>query len=188
MVTSKGTGLIVDVETTGLSPFSDEIIEIGMILFSFSPRDGRILRIIETYQSFRQPSCRLSPYAQKVHGINHHDINGHCPDHSKVDLLIAQSEFIIAHNAQFDHAFFSRLYPSSYQYRWFCSMSGIQWRKKGTRSRRLSELCDHFGITVNSPHRALVDASMTLKLLSVIGSEGTTHLYELLNSRPYWDP
>jgi len=188
MVTFKGTGLVVDVETTGLSPFRDEIIEIGMVLFSFSPQNGRILHVIETYQSFRQPSCQISPYARAVHGIKDQDLNGQYPDHSKVESLIARSDFIIAHNVQFDHAFFSRLYPSSYRCKWFCSMSGIQWRKKGAGSRRLGELCAYYGITGNSSHRALFDANMTLELLSVNDSEGFTHLHELLSSEPYWDP
>lgn len=48
------TGILLDVETTGLDPQKDEII-IGMVKFDYLP-DGRIASLRDVYASFKEPS------------------------------------------------------------------------------------------------------------------------------------
>lgn len=178
-------GLVIDTETTGLNPARDEIIEIGMVLFSFSERDGSVLDIIDTYESLRQPNCLITHQARAVHGITDEELYGKKLDLSKIDSLCTNSDLIISHNARFDYNFFAQIYPQASRSKWYCSMSGIPWYLKGAHSRCLSELCILYGISVRSAHRALSDAQMTLDLLSIKGSEGVYHLFELLNGKPY---
>src|ERR1700692_4147215 len=47
-------GLFLDVETTGLDPSRDEIIELAMVPFTYS-LDGRIFEIRELFQKLREP-------------------------------------------------------------------------------------------------------------------------------------
>jgi len=47
-------GVILDIETTGLAAARDEIIELGMLKFAFSS-DGRVLRVVDEFQEFREP-------------------------------------------------------------------------------------------------------------------------------------
>ena len=47
-------GLFVDVETTGLDPAKDEIIELAMVPFTYG-LDGRILEIHEAFQAITHP-------------------------------------------------------------------------------------------------------------------------------------
>lgn len=178
-------GLVIDTETTGLNPARDEIIEIGMVLFSFSEDDGSVLKIIDTYESLRQPNCRITQQAQAIHGITDQELYGKRLDLLRVESLCVQSDLIIAHNARFDYSFFARVYPPASKTKWYCSMSGIPWRLKGAHSRSLNELCIFYGIPVRSAHRALSDALMTLDILSIKGSESVSHLFELLNGKPY---
>lgn len=184
MAQNRRIAAIIDLETTGLSPVRDEIIEIGIVLFQFSPT-MEVIEPIHNYQAVRQPSCRISPYAQAVHGITDQELHGKEFKRKEIELILSQGDLMISHNARFDYGFIVRMFPCLSDCRWYCSMSGIPWRQKGISSRSLSRLCKHYGITVRSSHRALADALLTLNLLSVVGDQGVTHLHELLNNRPY---
>ncbi|MGY4431236.1 DNA polymerase III epsilon subunit-like protein [Bradyrhizobium sp. F1.13.1] len=49
------TGILLDTETTGLDQPNDEIIELGMVKFDYTP-DGRIVGIRDTFSAFNEPS------------------------------------------------------------------------------------------------------------------------------------
>lgn len=51
---AKKVSIILDVKTTGLDPARDEIIELGMLEFSYGG-DGRIYRLLETFGAVREP-------------------------------------------------------------------------------------------------------------------------------------
>lgn len=176
-------GGVVDVETTGLSPYRDEIIEICIVLFKYDLSSGRISGVLEEYVGLREPSCIIHPSASRVNGITMRDVQGQDLDYKRVTQMIEQASFLIAHNAPFDRGFITRLFPQAANKRWYCSMSGIDWRGKGFPNRRLQDLLYHHGINVYRAHRASDDVQATLELLSFCQQDGTTYIQELLLER-----
>ena len=175
-----GIGVVVDVETTGLRPERDEILELCLLLFAYARGSGRVLRLLDDYTGLRQPSCPIPPGVAALHGITMAQVRGRALDHGRVRGLLARSEFIVAHHAAFDRSFVVRMYPEAAERPWLCSAYGIDWRRKGFASRRLHELVTAHGIPYESRHRAAADARALMTLLAHPLPGGTTYLYELL--------
>lgn len=180
MSNRRRTGLVVDVETTGLNPLRDEIIELALIRFSFD-QSGKIDpdSIVE-YTGLREPSCNIPQRATRVHGLTMDDVRGFRFDEERVRELVTDIDFCIAHHAAFDRPFLERLLPVFRNRVWLCTMTGIAWHRWGAPSRKLENLALQFGIEHDRPHRALHDARMTLALLSLIGPDNRSLLTNLV--------
>lgn len=93
--------IVIDLETTGLSPTTAEIIQIAAVQFiNFSPA--------KCFSTFVKPRKGLSPSAQRVNGIAEEDVEN-APYIEQVipafDELIGGDAPIIGHNLSFDTNF-----------------------------------------------------------------------------------
>lgn len=168
----------IDVETTGLSPSSDQIIELALVLFSYD-RQG-ITGIVDSYCGMREPDCEISSGAYGVHGLTMENLVGRRLDIGLVRSMIEKADFLVAHNASFDKGFVAPMFPVARKKRWYCSMSGIRWRG----SRSLQRLLDAHDIEPDQRHRALADVEGLLCLLSEENSRGETYFAEMYGRRP----
>lgn len=173
-----GIGGCIDVETTGLSAFSDEIVELALVLFRYD-QDG-IKEIIECYSGLREPHCEISSGAQKVHGLSMEDLAGQSLDLPRIKEMIARADFLLAHNASFDKGFVRRILPETRTMRWYCTMTGINW----SGSRGLQNQLAMHGIATDQAHRALDDVEGLLTLLTCKNWLGKTYFAELLSHKP----
>lgn len=177
-----GAAAVLDIETTGFSAATEEILELAVVLFHYDRRSGRVLERVSGYCGRRQPTCRISRGAYQVHGITRRSVQGLRLDYRQIRAMLRQADFVVSHNADFDRGFVQRLMPSARTKIWLCSMRGIDWRAKGLTSRCLDDLARAHKIKNVRPHRADGDTDTLLALLSHRRRFCRTRLYELLRN------
>ncbi len=157
--------LIVDVETTGLDPDQQKIIELAILPFHFSPQ-GQIFDVLPGYAAFEDPGEPIPLDVVELTGITDDDVRGQTLDDTAVNRLVASSSLVIAHNAGFDRRFLERRFPSFINKPWACSLSQIPWSEEGLASRKLDYILGQLGFFFDD-HRALADCQAVLHLLSL---------------------
>jgi DNA polymerase-3 subunit epsilon len=174
-------GLILDTETTGLEVFMNEVIELGMILFEYAPATGRIYRIVETFDEFRDPGRPIPPEVTKLTGITDEMVHGCLIDESAVESFVSRASVIIAHNAEFDRPFVEKHWKAFRTKPWGCSMRHIPWYDEGIATQKLEliALCQGF---FYDAHRALDDSLALLHTLTcTLPASGRPALKPLLD-------
>ena len=101
------TGILLDVETTGLDTARDEIIELAMVKFTYLP-DDRIARITDIFSSFNEPQNPIPAEITDLTGITDEMVFGCRIDHEAIAAFAADAGVVIAHNANFDRKFAER--------------------------------------------------------------------------------
>ena len=150
----------LDLETTGLDPKTDKIIEIGAI----KVRNGEIT---DTFQSLVNPGRLLSEKIVELTGICDADLKNASTIEEVVPrfLEFAGDDCFLGHSVLFDYSFMKKAvvnYDAKNKY----EKMGIDTLKLSRKhlaaleSRRLSYLCSYYGIEQKA-HRALGDATAT---------------------------
>ncbi len=156
--------VIVDLETTWLSPYKHSITEIAAVLF-----DGK--NIIDTFQTLVNPQRHIPTFITKLTGITNEMVE-YSPT---IENILPQfmsflgDNIFVAHNISFDLWF---LNYAHYNHFWsYLSNSMLCTRKLAKDlvpelpKRNLAILCEHFCITNSRAHRALSDVHATTELL-----------------------
>jgi DNA polymerase-3 subunit epsilon len=172
-------GVVLDVETTGTESRKDKIIELAMVVFSFSS-DGRIFEILETYRSFEDPQQSISQEITDLTGITDEDVKDQKIDDEKVASLMEDVVLVIAHNAGFDRPFMEARFALFENVPWACSQKQIPWSKEGVTGLKLEFIAQVYGFFYGA-HRAMDDVWAVLKILSSdLPKSGTLVLSSLL--------
>lgn len=157
-------GIILDTETTGLNARKDEIIEIGVIAFTFDHR-GNIGDVTGIYGSLRQPKVPIPDEITKLTGITDDMVAGQSIDLSALHALIDPADLIIAHNAGFDRPFCEAFSPMFAAKAWACSNFEVDWSSRGFEGTKLGYLVNQAGY-FHDGHRAVDDCFALLEVLS----------------------
>ena len=158
------TVAVVDVETTGLFPFSgDRICEVGIV----SAQGDAIL---ETYQTLVNPLHPISPGAARVNGLSDLDVCQAPLFTDIADQVLARIEgkILVCHNAPFDLGFVSSECNRLGQE--FSSVEVIDTLLLARQhfsfdSNSLQSIANALMIDCSGAHRALADALTTRAVL-----------------------
>lgn len=165
------TFVAFDLETTGLSPLDDRIVEVGAVRFDEA---GEELGVFERLVNPLRPS---NPRALAVHGISDEEL-ARAPSAEVVlsDFLDflgdPESTTLLAHNASFDAAFLgaslARIGRAIPGHEVVDTLSLARRRLPGLPSHRLDGLAKHLGLDPFGPHRALADSRRVMGLWRAI--------------------
>lgn len=156
-------GVILDTETTGLNYRNEEIIEIGLIAFTFNER-GEVGDVTGVYGGLQQPNKSIPAEITKLTGITDDMVSGQMIDMRAVRALVAPADLIIAHNAGFDRPF-CEVFSSAFSDKaWACSNAEIDWSTRGFEGTKLGYLIGQAGY-FHEGHRAVDDCFALLEVL-----------------------
>ncbi|WP_421577956.1 3'-5' exonuclease [Shinella sp. M31] len=171
-------GVIVDTETTGLNARKDEIMEIGIVAFSFDAA-GNLGDVTGVYGGLQQPSVAVPADITRLTGITDAMVVGQMIDIDEVRTLIEPADLIIAHNAGFDRPFCETFSSAFAPKAWACSVSEVDWSARGFEGTKLGYLIGQAGY-FHDGHRAVDDCFALLEVLAQGGpAQGNTPFAEL---------
>ena len=162
-------GVIVDLETTGVDPKVDQVVEVGIVEFAVSaaPAGGVRADIIGSYSALQDPGRPLPSEIAKLTGLSDELLVGRSVDWTLVRQMLSRASVIIAHNAAFDRGFLERRPElEGLAAHWACSVKHINWRKHGFRTRALNYLAADQGFVNPFAHRALFDCATTFRVVT----------------------
>lgn len=174
--------VVFDLETTGVSPYNDEVIEISAV----KARKGKV---VEEFSELVNPKRTIPFAARRVNNITD-DMVSDAPFFDEVlrhFLEFVGEDVLVGHNIQsFDMKFiyrdceryFHQLITNDYVDTLILAKRCFpEWRH-----RRLGDLADYYGISTQGAHRALADCRMNQRVFELLGKEMNTEKKKTLDS------
>lgn len=175
------TFVVFDIETTGLSPHSDNLTEIGAVKV-------QNCEIVDSFSTFVNPKMDISYQIQELTRITNEMVKD-APSLEEAlpeFLEFAKDSVLVAHNADFDTGF---IYQK-------CQQLGLEYnfekvdtltlaRIINTNLKRFSldKVCKEMGVVLSGHHRAVNDAQATaevfIKYLEIFKKKGINKLSDV---------
>lgn len=152
--------VVLDLETTGLDPAFDSIIELAALRVENN-------KITQSFQSLIQPGFEIQPFITELTGITNEMLSS-APDLEQVlpDFLdFIGNSIVVGHNVNFDINFIydscSFLLDTNFQNDFVDTLRLSRRLFKEEKHHRLSDLITRFNIGSTVEHRSLSDCTMT---------------------------
>lgn len=149
---------VLDTETTGLSTYFDEVIEIGIL----KVRDNTI---VSQYSQLIQPEYEINDFVTALTGITNDMVQG-MPSILEVKddvLSFIGADVIVGHNTSFDIRFLSAGFQQELNNQYMDTMQFARKIYPELKHHRLSDLTEYLGLS-NNAHRSIADCISTKEL------------------------
>ena len=154
--------VVFDLETTGLSPVKNEIIEIGAVKI----KNGEV---VDEFSSMVKPTETIPEEITNITGIDDSMVKD-APPFDKVfkefvDFIDGSP--LVAHNMDFDYSFIREPLSKYYKPEDITLLDTLTLARAvlpKSKNHKLATLVDHFNINLENHHRALDDAQATAML------------------------
>ncbi|RDW99284.1 3'-5' exonuclease [Gardnerella vaginalis] len=153
---------VLDTETTGLSAYYDEIIEIGILRV-------RNNEIVDRYDQLIKPNFDIDGFITALTGITNDMLEGMPSiDSVKTDVLsFIGDDIILGHNTSFDMRFLNEGFKTQLSNQYMDTMQFARKLYPELKHYSLSDLTDYLGLH-NNEHRALADCIATKELYDAV--------------------
>ncbi|MBM7684714.1 DNA polymerase III subunit alpha [Defluviitalea raffinosedens] len=171
VVNDKGQGLdtiycVLDLETTGFSPKTEKITEIGIMKL----KDGKV---IDKFSCFVNPEKPIPPRVVEVTNITDDMVK----DAETIDkvfpkiLEFLEDSVLVAHNASFDIRFLkhnAKVLGYDFDFTYIDTLTLAHELFPDFKSYKLGKIAKNLGIKVEVAHRALDDVDTTVKVFNIM--------------------
>ena len=178
--------VVIDIETTGLSPSYCEIIELSAVKI----KDNSI---VDTFSSLVKPKAPIPEFIEKLTGITNSmvesapTLEGVLPNY----LKFLDTNIVVGHNISFDIHFLSNamqdLYNEEFHNDHIDTLRISRKLIKSIANYKLSTIAEYFNIVPENQHRALDDCNTTneiFKKLSSLNKETESAFIRLFDNVP----
>lgn len=174
--------VVLDLEMTGLSAKTDQIIEIGAVKI----KDNQI---VETMECLVNPKCKVPTRVVELTGITDEMVqSGREKDEAIQELLdFINGQILVGQNVNFDYSFLKQWAVNHKQPLEAKACDTLKIARvllPADQPKRLENLCQYFGIERAREHRALDDAMETWQVFEKLKELGET----LENAETYFAP
>ena len=157
--------ICIDLETTGLNPKRDRIIEIGAV----KVRNGQISA---TFQQLIDPKQQLEERVEILTGISSKELAGQPTIQEVLPALkeFLEEDVLLGHRVLFDYSFLKRAFINekfSFERKGIDTLKLARQFVSDCESKKLESLCQHYDIK-HQAHRALGDALATVELYQIL--------------------
>ena len=150
----------LDIETTGLDPTRDRIIEVGAVQFSESGEEAE-------FSSLVNPGRRLSPFIERLTGITNDDVTAAPPlERIAADLRrFVHGRTIVGHNIEFDLEFL-RAAGVTGPTEAVDTATLARLLLPELKTHGLADVAEALGLEPDGRHRALSDARLAVRVFN----------------------
>ncbi len=161
--------VVFDLETTGLSPIKDDIIELSALLV----KEGNVT---DTFSTLVNPGRSIPASASRINGITN-DMVADAPAIETVMtnfMEFSRCQILVGHNIKsFDLKFLNcvseRLFGTEIENDYIDTLYMSRSFLPQLRSHKLVDISAHFNISSEGAHRALNDCIMNQKCFEAMG-------------------
>lgn len=154
------SGVIADVETTGLVHGEDKVIQVAMLKIRYD--DQGIISLGEVFDRLRDPGIPIPEEITRITGITTEMVSGQTLTDAEIAEFIGDCDMVVAHNAGFDRKFLEADFPEAgfQDMEWHCSIDQIDWAGRGQKKTSLEMLAQAAGFVYDA-HNARSDIIAT---------------------------